>query len=412
MKAWRLGILALPGLLACSSQGSDAAASASGSAAPSAAPSASEAGAEASASPLSVVLEARAGLVLSSVEGGVVVAELDGKRLAIGRGGADLEERAAPEGLPQGLAGVLRVSGRLPDSLWLSVALPPEGDRKKGKTPFFRMSGGKLKELADDWQPLVVPWSKRRTLSLSTSSGKLKIKVIEPFTKTAPPDQPSRYVPDEGCAKTLKLAEAVALPDGEVLAAGQCALGSSKKSGYVLVRWPALAAGSAAPPPASPSASASAAPAEGPAAEGAAAEEDDRSGAPMSLTPISEERLRHRAIAARSADEIYLATTVEGGGASRVFKIEAGKAAPIELPSLEAPLSDLALSEAGELWIVADSGAYRRAPGEGWSKLAPPAGVTLERVEASGAAVYLAGRKADGSHVLLKLGPGKALAWN
>jgi hypothetical protein len=408
-----IGVAAILGIAACSGKGEETAAPASASASGSAA-SAEGSSAPASDSPLSIVLESSGALIMSEVAGGLAIADAAGKRLATARGAEDLEELAMPTGLPAELAGVTRVSGRLPDSLWLSVALPTDPEKKKYKTPFFRLSGGKLKEIADDWRPLVVPWSKRRTLAISTSSGKLKIKVIEPFTKAAPADQPSSFVPDERCKKTLKLEEATSLPSGEVLAAGKCALGDDERPAYVMVRWPPFTPPRDAPAPATsaaaPSAAASAGGPEGPPAD----DEPDKSGAPMTLVTLSRDRLRHVSLVARSDGNVYVGATVEGAGGSRLLRVEGDKVSTVELPPLDEPLFDLALTEAGELWAITFRAAHRRAPGEAWTRVPLPPDVLLARVESSGPAVYFLGGKSlqPGSPgLVLKLGGGKALSW-
>ncbi|NUP06411.1 MAG: hypothetical protein HOW73_10170 [Polyangiaceae bacterium] len=421
MKAWLLlGVCAAPFFAGC---GGDASGAPSASAVTDAAtPSSAEPGEQAAASPLTVALEAKDKLVLSSVGGGIVVLDESGKHIAHAKDGADLEARAMPTGLPKDLSRIQYVGGRLPESLWLSVALEPEAKKKTGKTPFYRATS-KLKEISEDWQPLVVPWSKKRTLAISTSSGRLKIKQIEPFTKTSPEDQPARYVPDVECGKSLKLAEATSLPSGEVVSVGRCSMGSDKKASYVLVRWPVAATPAAAPadtaaaaPKATPTASAEVVEATAPAAgePADAKEEDEKKGAPMTLLTLGTDKLRHRALAVRSENEIYAAVGADAAGATNVVVVEKDKVSPVTLPTLDSPILDMAVTASGELWLVTANKAYRRPAQGTWAEVAPPAKTQLERVEAAGDTIWIAGQKGSGNAakgVLLKLGAAKPIEW-
>src|SRR5262245_28552042 len=98
------------------------AASASNALAASAAPSASNASAIAPAppSPFSVVLESKAPLVLSGLEGGVWISDETRAHAAKAIGAADLSAMPMPEGLPTGPGRILGVHGRLPHAVWLS----------------------------------------------------------------------------------------------------------------------------------------------------------------------------------------------------------------------------------------------------------------------------------------------------
>ena len=134
--------------------------------------------------------------------------------------GGELSAGPMPEGLPA--AGrVVAAAGRLPSPVWLLFESPKD-DGKGHENPLFRLGKEGWKKYADDWKPAIAAWSKHRILAASTSSGKLKIKVIEPSLATAPADLPSPHVADASCEKTLRVEAMAALSTGEVFAAGTC----------------------------------------------------------------------------------------------------------------------------------------------------------------------------------------------
>jgi len=413
-------ILVTAAALAACGQSKPEGATSAGASASSPSAAATSSGSAAAASPegaLAIAATAKDPIVLSEVGGGVCIIDEPAKHAACTNEAGDLEVREVPSGLPAEMVRSVRVQGRLPDTLWLTVELKPEEKKKRGKTPFLRWSKAGLKSIADDWEPLVVPWSDNRVLAMSTSSGDLKIKLLQPFTKTPPQDQPARWVPDETCAKSLKLAEAIALPNGDVLAAGRCEMGSDKRGSYVVARWskagPAPSPAPDAPKPAptagpAPSASASA------AAEPAPKDDEEaKKGTPMSLQVVTIDKLRHRAIAFVSNDEIYLAAASDSD--SRVYRLEPTSATPLDLPKLDGPLLDIAVTASGDLWILTGRAAAHRRRGEAWASVPAPEGTRFERVEAVGETVFISGQTEKKSGVVYRAGRGKAppaLAWD
>lgn len=385
----------------------------SGSGAPSPSAAGSSATSPASASPFNVAITSSGRISVSQVGGGVVAFEQRGKRMAVAGTGGDLEERAVPSGLPEDIEAVQYVGGRLPESLWLSVERSVKNEQKQNVAPFYRLTKSALREIAEDWEPLVVPFSKKRVLSLSTSSKKLKIKILEPMAKTVAADQPARFVPDEECGKSLKLTEAVALADGEVLAAGRCSMGSEKKSSLVLVRWPAGAAAEPQPTPAPATSAPSADPAAVDAAPAATTTDDaadDKKGAPMKIEVVSTDRFKVRSLAASSSKDVYVLGTIDASKDSRLFRADGSNVSEVALPKLEGAALDLAVTDSGDLWLVGPSAVWKKANGADWVAITLPSGVVAETIVTSGADVWLSGTSSKKS-VVLKLGATKALSW-
>lgn len=220
---------------------------------------------DAAPSPLFVALESKEPVAFSGLTGGIWVgnAALGRSAQALSAGG--LVEAPMPSGLPEGPGHIVRAAGRLPNALWLSFE-QERPDGKPGLSPLFRLGKGSFSRFAEDWTPAITAWSKNRLLAASTSSGRLKLKVIEPQLKDPPADIPAARFDNEPCLQSLKLRQIAALPSGEVFAAGNCSdEEGSKTPHYVVIRWasPDAAAGTdastakaTAPLAASPSAAA------------------------------------------------------------------------------------------------------------------------------------------------------------
>lgn len=411
MRSLVRGLLVAGGsfLFACGgdkTSGASGSASPSASAAKSAAPGASGATAEDEASPLVVVVTSPTPLVVSRLDGGVWVNDQLGKHVALALDGKDLEERPAPSGLPDDLKRVQYVGGRAPTTVWLSAATPPGDGKKVDTNPFYMLQNkaNAWKPITEDWQPLVVPWSKRRVLAMSTSSGKLKIKTLVPYAKTPLPDQPSMKVPDAECAKSLKLAEAVTVTDDFVLGVGRCKLGDTKQPTYVMVRWIQTDAAPEKPAP-SPEPSADTAP------SSPSPDADSDVGVPMKVVALTTDRSQHRAIAVVGTSA-FIASGTESGDA-RVFETtkESETPTPVELPKFEGPLLDLAATPNGDLYLVTKTTLFQRKGGA-WTPLPAPKGVELEHAEAAGATLWVSGKRDGGDGLLMRFGEGSAtLKW-
>lgn len=203
---------------------------------PSATNSAVAPGPEAPESPLAVVLESKQALTFSGVGDGVVVADEARKTWAHATFGAELAASPMPSGLPEE-GRIARFLGRAPQSIWVVFEQP--GEKKAMKNPFLRFerAKGSFKQYAEDWKPLIAPWIKKRLLSMSTSSGKLKIKLLEPHQDKPLPDGPSPVFNDETCAKSIKLETLTTLTTGDVFASGTCKSGEAGRR-QVIVKWP------------------------------------------------------------------------------------------------------------------------------------------------------------------------------
>lgn len=388
-------------------------------------------------SAFSVTLESKAPIAFSGLTGGVWVGQAKPGHAAQAIGAGELEDKAMPAGLPEGEGRILGVSGRLPNAVWLSLEQPrTDGKTGPGPTPLYRLGKDGFKRFAEDWQPQIVAWSKNRLLSASTSSGRLKIKVIEPQLKDPPPDLPAARFGDEACAQSLKVKQLAALPGGEVFAAGNCSPEGVQGTRYVIVRWlppdaaaPAgeagavKAAASAVAPTAAPVTSATAAASAGTtpastaaassvgtgaaavasavagaakgvapgtaasAASGATAAApggsstgaDAGAAAPVEgvpgtlfVLPDVERNLTHRALFVRSATEAYVAAVDEGRRASYLARFDGNAWAVEPAPPASEPLRSIAGTSDGTLWALTERQIWKRPASGAWEQASPP----------------------------------------
>ncbi|UQA56007.1 hypothetical protein [Polyangium aurulentum] len=341
---------------------------------PAPAPSATAAPPEAPPSPLAVVLESRAPLVFSGVGGGVVVADAERKLFATAMAGGELSAAAMPEALPAE-GRILGFAGKLPGSVWLLFEEPAAG-KDAAKNPLYRLERGKgaWKRFAEDWRPHLAPWSKGRILAMSTSSGKLKAKVMEPHGDKPSADLPSARLDDEACAKSLRIEGIAALPSGEVFAAGHC---SARR--YVIVRWAEPAPSPAASAPVL--AASAGAPATSPDDAGAPDGGDGDAGAPVEeagiagtalLVADAPAGLLHRALVAQGPNDAW-ALAAEGGEKAHLYRVEGASVKKEALPAdLEGAPRALASASDGTLWLVTARGIWKRYPPGEWERVPPP----------------------------------------
>jgi hypothetical protein len=357
-------------------------------------------------SPFSVVLEAHAPPSFSGLEGGVWISDAARKQRAIATGAGDLVVSPMPEGLPGGTGSILRVTGRLPQPLWLSFETLKD-DGKVDKNPLLRLRKDSFAVIADDWKPLLVPWTKNRILAASTSSTKLKIKVVEPALPKPPDDLPSARLDDASCAKTLQIQKLTALPTGEVYVSGSCRHGSPKgELRAVVIRWaprvdapaasasvapgaappaPSAASASAAVPPASASAAASpsalAPPADAGAPDrdaGAEAADDEPIKVPgiIDLLPGVAGAGSHRGFQAFAPDDLYLALVEAESkgkpGAPRLLHFDGKAWSAADLPATTQPLRGLSGTSDGTLWLITEHEIWKRPRGGSWEAVPPP----------------------------------------
>ncbi|MDC3957194.1 hypothetical protein [Polyangium jinanense] len=391
--------------------------------------------------PLSVVLEAKDPITFSGLAEGVVIADAARTRMATATVEAELVETPMPSGLPAE-GQILRFSGRLPSSVWVLFETPKE----PVKNPFFRLEQAKesFKQYADDWKPHLAVWSKKRILSMSTSSGKLKVKVVDPYQDKPSPDLPSARLDDEACGKSLRIEQIAALATGEVFASGHCRTGDAAKH-HVVVRWAPPVEGkageaSAAPPP---KASASVAPAVASAApEPAAKEAKDAAldggaedggadggeveeapvGVPgqVYVLPDVPASMKHVALVAQGASDVWLLGAEENGNA-HLLRLEGGAFKAQTLPKLGAPARSLAGAGDGTLWLVTADAIWKRYPPGEWEEVAPPAHTSVPELDsrwdmrdvwASGSDVWIAAKHSTNKgerHVVLRARPAKAV---
>lgn len=401
---------------------------------------------EAARGPLSIVLESRSPIVLSALEGGVVIT--DAARTRLSRSTArELADQPMPAGLPSGPGRVVRAAGRLPGALWLLFEKQTD-DGKRASDPVFRLQRDGFQQLADDWRPAIAAWSKNRVLAASTSSGRLKIKVIEPSLPKPPDDLPSAHLADPSCEKSLKLADMIAWRSGDVLAAGTCkpdiaaGAGASAKR-YVVLRWPATAAptpsatpsasasapasalasasASASPPIASAAAPASAVPAASAIAPAGAAEPAPL-GPPglVDVLPGVSSDLAHQVIAARSPADVYVAALESRPGSppiSRVFHFDGSTWGAEPLPAAAPVLRGLAAAPDGALWLVTEHALWKKPPGGAWAEVPAPIEGAWEMIDAvvAGDDVWIAARVRSAAgvrDVVLRTRPAKdVLRW-
>jgi hypothetical protein len=330
-------------------------------------------------SPFSVVLVSPGALAFSALEGGVWISDESRAHVASAAGDADLALKPMPPGLPASNGRILGVSGKLPRMVWLSVEKLKD-DGKPESTPLFHLLKDEWKLVSEDWKPEISSWSKNRILSASTSSGKLKIKVIEPAPPHPPADLPSPHLTDESCEKTLRLTRLTALSTGEVFATGTCKAGSPASSPHaVAIRWGG--------PPASPGSSASAAPSPAPAASSASAlasaspassagQEAEPSGPPgvVDLLPGASRHATSRGLVARSATLAYTAFTDQRAGAtlSHLLRFDGSAWVADTLPATGESVRGLAVAADGTLWLLTEHTIWKRASGGAFEAVPPP----------------------------------------
>jgi hypothetical protein len=414
-----------------------------GTSGPSASSSANGPGAEfpeAPPSPFSVVLESAKPIVFDGLGSGIAATNASHSLLATQIGGAEINLAPMPEGLPD-IGSVIRFQGKLPGSLWLSFETPAE-EKASPKHPLFRLDIRKKawKKWTDDWKPLLTPWSNNRVLSMSTSSGKLKIKVVEPYRDKLEADWPSSRLGDEACEKSLRLEGLTALPSGDVFGAGHCKTGGNARK-YVLVQWPVATAAPAtsassrpAPvPPASvaaapPNPSASAMPendapspeiadAGAPDAGEAVAPDIGVHGVLFAITDSSA-RIDHRDLVAGAGNDVWILAAT-GDGAVLLHRFD-GKSVIAEEPPkpLDGEGRAVAVSDDGVIWFVSTRAIWKRAATGAWEKVPPPSGHWREadpkwefsKVWAAKGDVWIAGKHTSAKgehHVVLRLRAGK-----
>lgn len=392
--------------------------------------------------PFTIVLESKGEVALSAVEGGVVVADRTHWARAVAS--ADLTDAPMPEGLPAGPGRVVRASGRLPHSVWLSFEKQRD-DGKPGSHPLFRLQKDGWKMLADDWKPTIAAWSKNRILAASTSSGRLKIKVIEPSLARAPDDLPSVRLADPACEKSLVVADLAALRTGEVIAAGTCkpdvgaGAGASAKR-YVIVRWPAASPRDAGAPPID-SASVDAGGGASQALDGGATSDSALDGGALDAGPVaaSDEaptgpqgvvdvvpgvsvELTHRGLYVRSAADVWAAAFEPSARppTSRLFHFDGTTWGAEPLPAGVTNVRGLAGTPDGQLWLVTDRAIWKKPAAAPWEEVPPPTDGTWEMldVRASGdgdiwVAARIAGPGTPTRHVILRTRPAATVVrWN
>lgn len=372
---------------------------------------------EAPRGPLSVVLESRAPLVFAGLDNGVFIADAARTHLGRAAGDSELSDGPMPRGLPEGPGRILRAAGRMPVSVWLTYEKQKE-DGKPESNPVFRLSRDSWKQLADDWKPAIASWSKNRVLAASTSSGRLKIKVVEPSLPAPPDDLPSVHLADASCEKTLVVADLAALRTGEVFAVGTCkpdtaaGAGASAKR-YVAVRWPAVAAPDGGAPPAH-AATLDAGPGDAGAAEPASA------GPPglVDVLPGVSVALAHEALYLRTAADAYVVGLEDTGkppGVSRLYHFDGTTWGADALPAGAAVVRGLAGTADGALWLVTDHAIWRRASAAvAWEPVDPGPGAweTLGVSAVGGRDIWIAARRTgpDGTRdVILRTRPPRAL---
>lgn len=391
-------------------------------------------------SPFSVVIESAKPLVVGELGAGIAVTNTSQTLLATQMGGAEFNLGPMPEGLPE-QGNVVKFQGKLPNSVWLSFETPAEG-KNPAKTPLFRLDTRKKawKKWTDDWKPLLAPWSKNRLLSMSTSSGKLKIKVVEPYRDKLEADWPSPRLGDETCEKSLRLEGLVSSASGDVFGAGFCKAGGTARK-YVLVHWPLMTAapatsastGPAPEPPvaasvAVPNASSSAMPEGDPppvdipdagvADAGEVTQPDLGVHGEVLVLPDAPAQMDHRDLVAAGETDVWiLAKNREGQ--TYLYKFD-GKAVVVEeapKPLVGEALS-VAVAEDGTVWFVSTHEIWKKAATGAWEKVQPPSGHWREAdpkwdfqaVWAAKGDVWVVGKHASAKgehHVVLRLRPNK-----
>jgi hypothetical protein len=382
--------------------------------APPAPPSASASAApEAPEGPLAVVLESKSPIVLSALAGGLVVADQARAHLARTNGAGELAVEPMPPGLPEGPGQILRAAGKTPGHVWIVYETLRE-DGKIDKNPLFRLEKAGFKKYADDWKPLVAAWTKNRILAASTSSGKLKIKLIEPSLKDAdlPPDLPSARLSDAACEKSVRLEAIGATAAGDVFAAGNCkpdvaAGAGASATRYVVIRWPVATAASDAG--ADPAGDAGASDAGAPEKPGL-----------VDVIPGVSVNLAHEALHVRSESDVWVAardTAAKPAGASRLFHFDGATWGAVALPPAAAVVRALAGAADGTLWLASERAIFRRATSGAWEEIPLPrralggegAWEIASLVSDDRGDVWIAARKSGARDVLLRTRPAPAV---
>lgn len=326
-------------------------------------------------SPLAVVLESKNAITFSGLGGGVVVADESRTTIATAVFGGELSASSMPTGLPAE-GRIVRFSGRLPGSLWISF----EELGKSPKNPFLRLerSKGAFKQYAEDWKPHLTAWSKKRILAMSTSSGKLKIKVVEPHQDKPLPDWPSPALNDEACAKSLKVETLEALTTGEVFASGTCKTNDSGRRN-VIVRWPVATAedklDAGIIDSGSNSGSDSGVEDAGDVMDGGADGGDVPAapiGIPGEVFAISgaPARMKHLALIAGAWGDTWFLGADDAIGSLHRLAANAVEVQP--LPKLEGPPRALASTSDGTLWLLSANAIWKRLPTGTWEAIPPP----------------------------------------
>ena len=381
-------------------------------------------------SPLSVVLESKGALVFSGVSGGVVVADAARTVFSTAAEGAELASGPMPAGLPAE-GRILTFAGRMPSSIWALFEEPKAG-KDPAKNPFLRFERpkGAWKQYAEDWKPHLAAWSKSRILAVSTSSGKLKVKVVEPHQEKPTPDMPSPRLDDEACAKSLKVDGIAALASGEVFAAGHCKVnGGGQKQ--VVVRWAEAAPGPTPLPgqtPADAGTDGTGGRSGGGRGGGADAGAEADAGADATLEPVgvvgrvfvvpdAPPSMKHVAMVAQGPGDVWLLGADDAGG-GKLYRLDGEKLVAQPLPKLDAPVRALAGASDGTLWMLSEKAIWKRYPPGEWEEVPPPTRQwpepdprwEMQGLWAGGPDVWIAAKHASSiaeRHVVLRLRPAK-----
>jgi hypothetical protein len=414
---------------------------------------------EAPPSPFAIVLQSAKPVTFAELSGGVAVADSGKAHLATAATDGELASDAMPAGLPEETGSILRLAGKHPGSLWLTYEIA--GDGKKAKHPLLRLDVKKKqwKEFADDWRPMLGVWSKGRIVAASTSSGKLKIKVMEPHSKKAPPDLPNPALEDAECDKSLRVEALWPLANGAVWMAGTCKPAGAAKRRHVALFWapfdeaaaaaasasasakasakasapslgatsevvPAATESASAGPSAAPSGTGSTGAAEEPAAGGEEAEEPRGPKGKVLVLPAG---VGHRSWAVRSERDAWVLGEGEKGTTGHLHHWTGEKFEEVALPALEGAAVAVAVAADGTLWLASEHAVFKQAAGGAWEPVPLPNGpfkgsfgVTsapwdVSVVSAVGKDVWAAAKvtlPSGDRHVVLRLRPAPAaVSW-
>lgn len=347
---------------------------------------------DAPASPLAVVLESKQALAFSSVGDGVVVADEARKVWATAGFGAELGAGPMPSGLPEE-GRITRFLGRVPQSIWVIFEQP--GEKKAMKNPLLRFerAKGSFKQYADDWKPLIAPWTKKRLLSMSTSSGKLKIKVIEPYQDKPLTDGPSPLLNDENCTKSIKLETMTTLTTGDVFASGVCKSGDTGRR-QVIVKWPIASALDKLDAGADDAGAkeekkdakkeakdavemvdAGPVPDAGEIAD-AGATSGDAPAAPVGIlgevfvVPGVSSGMKHLAFVTRELGDAWLLAA--DATSTALIRFDGATVESQPLPKFQGAARSIAATSDGTLWFVSANSIFKRKTSGEWEEVAPP----------------------------------------